>query len=277
MPEAGGRREVAELLRRYGVTPRRSLGQHFLVDPNLVAKLVRLTEGQPGDKVLEVGVGTGTLTRALAEAGYQVRAYEVDHRLGPLLSETLGDLPNVDLRFEDALAADLPHSLREGPWTMVSNLPYNVGTPLLLTLLMEAPQVDRMVVMVQREVAERLVASTGTRNYGVPSVVAQLFAEVRAAFHVPPQVFLPPPRVASTVVVLQRSGLPVPEAAGRAVQIAATGFRQRRKMLRSSLRGALGHLESVLSGAGVPLEARAEAVSPQQYLEIARAEAAHAR
>jgi 16S rRNA (adenine1518-N6/adenine1519-N6)-dimethyltransferase len=267
-----GRAAVASLLERHRIRPRRSLGQHFLTDPNLVRKLVRLTEGQLGDPVLEVGTGTGTLTKALAEAGYRVRTYEVDDRLAPLLDEVLGHLPNVDLRFENALDADLPGTLEDGPWTLVANLPYHVGTPLLLTLLQEAPQVDRFVVTVQREVAERLVASPGSRTYGLPSVVAQLFAEVRPAFRVPPQVFLPPPPVESMVVILQRRGATAGPEAHRAVEIAGAAFRQRRKMLRTSLRGAVRGLAGALDEAGLPGEARAEDLAPDQYLAIARVE-----
>jgi 16S rRNA (adenine1518-N6/adenine1519-N6)-dimethyltransferase len=267
-----GRAEVARLLDRHRIRPKRSLGQHFLTDPNLVRKLVRLTEGQLGDPVLEVGTGTGTLTKGLAEAGYRVRTYEVDGRLAPLLEEVLGHLPNVDLRFENALAADLPGTLEDGPWTLVANLPYHVGTPLLLALLQEAPQVDRFVVMVQREVAERLVAAPGSRTYGLPSVVAQLFAEVQPAFRVPPQVFLPPPPVESMVVILQRGGAAAGPETHRAVEIAGAAFRQRRKMLRSSLRGVVRGLAGALDEAGLPGEARAEDLAPDQYVAVARVE-----
>ncbi|MFQ5948464.1 MAG: 16S rRNA (adenine(1518)-N(6)/adenine(1519)-N(6))-dimethyltransferase RsmA [Acidimicrobiia bacterium] len=270
MSDRPGRRATAELLRRHGVRPRRSLGQHFLIDPNIVSKIVRLTETGLGDRVLEVGTGTGNLTRALAEAALRVRSYEVDERLRPLLAEVLAGFPNVDLRFQDALQADLPATLGEGAWTMAANLPYHVGTPLLLILLREAPQLERFVVMLQRETAERLVASPGTKTYGIPSVIARLYAEVDITFRVPPQVFLPPPPVESAVVVLQRLGGP-PHGAGRAVELAMAAFGKRRKMLRRSLGGILEEPARTLAAAGIDPTARAEQLSPDDYLRLAAA------
>lgn len=268
-----GRAEVIRLLESHEIRARRSMGQHFLADPNLVRKVVEVAGVGPGDRVLEVGSGTGTLTRALAEAGCRVLSYEIDRRLAPLLEEVLGDLPGVELRFEDALAADLPRVLGEEPWVMVANLPYHVGTPLLLTLLREAPQVVRFVVMVQREVALRLAAPPGGRDYGIPSVVTQLHATVRLAFRVPPGVFIPPPKVDSTVVVLRRR--PPPLEAPRAIELATAAFSQRRKMLRNSLGAMLS--EEVLTASGLAPDSRPEAVAPEQWVELARTEAAGAR
>jgi 16S rRNA (adenine1518-N6/adenine1519-N6)-dimethyltransferase len=193
-------------------------------------------------------------------------AYEVDAGLLPVLEEVTRGL-GVDLRFLDVTTVDLGADLPGSSWAMVSNLPYNVGTPLLLEALRHAPQIERFVVMIQHEVAERLVAAPGGKEYGLPSVVVGLHAVGRLAFRVPPQVFVPPPRVESAVVVLDRT--PAPAASERAVEIAAAGFRQRRKMLRRSLIGVLDDPVAALERAGVDPTARAEDLAPSDYLRLA--------
>jgi 16S rRNA (adenine1518-N6/adenine1519-N6)-dimethyltransferase len=267
-----GKRAVQELLERYDLVPRRALGQHFLADPNLVHKMVRLAAVHPGGRIVEVGAGTGTLTRALGEAGFRVVAYEVDERLRPLLGEVLAGLANVELRMVDALAV-LPEDLGEGPWTLVANLPYNVGTPLLLKLLTAGVNVDRFVVMVQKEVADRLLAGPGSRTYGIPSVVAALHAEAHREFAVGPQVFVPPPNIESVVITLQRH--PAPPFASRAIELAAAAFNQRRKMLRRSLAGAVPAVDEVLAAAGISGDLRAEQLSPLDYVTLAEQETQH--
>lgn len=264
-----GRREMAELLDRHGVAPRRRLGQHFLADPNIVRKVVAAAGVQPGDLVVEVGAGTGTLTRALGETGCRVRAYEVDEGLRPVLAEAVGHLPAVEVRFADALAV-LPDELEGGPWVLVANLPYNVGTPLLLKLLRTGPQVQRFVVMVQREVADRLAAPAGSRTYGLPSVVVALTAEIRREFTVPPQVFFPPPQVESAVVTLSRREAPALRE--RALELAAAAFGQRRKMVRRSLAGTLADPDRLLTAAGINAKLRAEQLQPEDYVTLAREE-----
>ncbi len=263
---------VADLLERHGLIPRRALGQHFLADPNLVRNLVGLTGAAPGDRVVEVGPGTGALTVALAEAGFRVRAYEIDERLRPLLAEVLEGL-DVEVRFADALAV-LPGDLEGEGWTLVGNLPYNIGTPLLMRLLREGMQIERFVVMVQKEVADRLTAPPGTRTYGLPSVVTALHSEAKRRFAVPPQVFVPPSRVSSAVVTLQRR--PAPPEADRALELAAAAFNQRRKMLRRSLARVLSDPAGILAAAGIADHERAEQLTPAQYLDIAREEARRA-
>ncbi len=269
-----GKRAVQELLERYDLVPRKALGQNFLADPNLVRKMVRLASVDPGGLVVEVGAGTGTLTRALGEAGFRVVAYEVDDRLRPLLAEVLEGLDNVEVRFADALAA-LPAGLGEGPWTMVANLPYNVGTPLLLKVLTDGLNVQRVVAMVQKEVADRLMAGPGSRTYGIPSVVAALHADVRREFTVGPQVFIPPPTIDSVVISLNRR--PAPSWASRAIEIAAAAFNQRRKMLRRSLTDTVPSLREVLVAAGISGDLRAEQLSPSAYVTLAEKEAEHGR
>jgi len=261
-----GRGTTARLLALHRVHPRRDLGQHFLVDPNLVRKIVAAAGVGPGDRVLEIGAGAGTLTRGLAATGAQVRAYEIDLRLRPVLEAALEGLAGVEVCYQDASGID-PASLGEGPWVMVANLPYHVGTPLLLRLLRSAPVIVRFVVMLQREAVERLAASPGSRTYGLPSVVAQLHGTVEMAFRVPAAVFLPPPRVESAVAVIRRHS-PHPRVE-QAITLAAAAFGQRRKMLRRSLAALLPEAGAVLAAAGIAATRRAEDLAPEDYLRLA--------
>ena len=264
-----GRSEILQLLERHGLRPRKHLGQHFLADPNVVERIVRLAEVGDGDRVVEVGVGTGTLTRGLAATGATVLGYEVDTRLETLLVESLSGLSGVEVRFEDALKADLASDLGEGSWTMVANLPYNVGTPVLIEILRRVPSITRFIVMLQKEVADRLVASPGSRSYGLPSVSLALRANARSAFSVGPQVFVPRPDVESAVIVVERKQ--TDPLADDADALAAAAFGQRRKMLRRSLASVLVDPAAALVEAGLDPESRAEELSADDYLRLARA------
>ena len=255
------------LLERHGVTPRKALGQHFVIDPSVIAKLVAIAGVGPGDLVVEIGAGTGTLTRALAATGAIVRAYEVDERLAPVLAEVLAPYPVTEVVIADVARRDLAAELSGGPWALVANLPYHVGTPLVLDLLRRAPQVATYAVMVQREVADRLAAAPGSKLYGLPSVVAALYGRgAETVTRLPPDVFYPRPRVDSALVVLERRA-EVPAAAGVAAGLAAVAFGQRRKMVRNSLAGRVpvGDLER----AGIDPAARAEQLGAEDYLRLA--------
>jgi len=257
--------QTRALLERHGIRPTKRLGQHFLIDDNIVDRIVRVAEVAAGDLVVEVGAGTGVLTAALLEAGAEVIAYEVDERFRPVLTETA---PGADVRFVDVTEVDLATDLVR-PAALVANLPYNIGTRLALDVLRKVPEIDRLTVMVQKEVADRLVASAGSASFGLPSVVVRLWGEASLEFSVPPQVFLPPPDVESAVVSIRRR---VPERhAGEAAALAAIGFGQRRKTLRRSLRTALGDAESVLGKAGVDSGARPEELEPETWLRIVEA------
>jgi 16S rRNA (adenine1518-N6/adenine1519-N6)-dimethyltransferase len=261
------RSDVTRLLDRHGLRPRKALGQHFLADPNITRKIVESAGIEPGDRVVEIGAGTGTLTVGLAEAGARVVAFEVDEHLRPVLEEVTGPWPQVTLRFEDATRVDLTAVLDGGPWRLVANLPYNVGTPILLEALRHVPAIDRFVIMVQREVADRLVAVPGDAAYGLPSVVVRLHGEPARLFTVPPQVFVPPPSVGSAVVRIDR--VPAPPHAERAVALAAAAFGMRRKMLRGSLASLLADPVAVLAAGGVDPTLRAEELSAEDYLRLA--------
>lgn len=265
---AHGKRQIIDLLERHGLRPRKHLGQHFLVDPNLVERIVRHSGVGPSDRVVEIGAGTGTLTRALAATGATVVAYEVDAKLRPLLDEALSGT-GAEVRYADALEVDLAAELGRGPWTMVANLPYNVGTPLLLELLRSAHNITRFVVMLQREVADRLVAQQGTAAYGLPTVSAALRADVRFGFAVPPQVFFPQPEVGSAVIALNR--IEPPPLADVAERLAAVAFNQRRKMLRRSLAERLSDPVALLEQAGIDPAARPEELGALDWVALATA------
>lgn len=262
------RGEIRGLLDRYGHKPNPAYGQNFLAEPAIVDAIVDASDvGER--KVVEVGAGTGTLTAALAASADSVVAYEVDRHLAPLLGDALIGL-DVEVRIADATAVEWCDELEGDGWVMVANLPYNVGTGIVLDVLKGAPCVDRLVVMVQREVADRFMAGPGSRTYGVPSVIVGLHGTARLALRVPPGAFEPPPTVESAVVVIDR--IPADPHAERAIAIAAAAFGQRRKMLRRSLAATFEDPTAMLTAAGVDPTQRAEELSPSDYLAIAAEE-----
>jgi 16S rRNA (adenine1518-N6/adenine1519-N6)-dimethyltransferase len=267
-PRPQGRRTIRSLLDEHGVRPNQAYGQNFLTDPNVIDRIVRLADLDSGSRVVEIGAGTGTLTRGLAATGATVVTYEIDGGLVRILSGTVGDLPNVDVRHTDATAVSLEADLDGSPWALVANLPYNVGTGIVLDALRTAPSIDRFIILVQREVADRLLASPGSRTYGIPSVVTAIHATGTMAFTVPPTVFYPTPAVESAVVELRRRTAPAD--AERAITIAAAAFGRRRKMLRRSLSDVLDDPTAVLERCGIDPTARPEDLDPEDFVAIAR-------
>ena len=254
---------VRALLADHDLAPNRALGQHFLADPNTARRIVRLANLTPGARVLEIGPGLGSLTVALAEAGARVLALELDRKLVPALEATVAGTGDVTVVVDDALHFDVER-LGTDPWVCVSNLPYNVATPVVIRLLEEAPQVTRFVVMVQREVGERLAAPPGVRGAGAVSVKIAYYADAHIVGQVPPTVFVPTPNVDSVLVSLDR--LPAPPVSVPSPEqlfgVVRAGFAQRRKMLRSALRPLLGEqTEAILVGAGIAPTARAETLN----------------
>jgi 16S rRNA (adenine1518-N6/adenine1519-N6)-dimethyltransferase len=242
-------REISEQLTRIGRSPSKALGQNFVADPNTVRRIAALAGVGPGDKVVEIGAGLGSLTRALEETGAEVTAVEVDRHLVPLLRENVTSAQVVEA---DAMTLDWHALLGDDRWVLVANLPYNVATPLVADLLDTVPQIERMLVMVQREVGERLAAHVGDEQYGAVSVKVAYWADAKVVGRVPATVFLPQPKVESVLVSIVRRepAAPVDFALVRA------GFGQRRKMLRGALRGLVD--DEVFACAGVRPEARAE-------------------
>ena len=275
--------EVRRLLREREIRPAKALGQNFVADPNTVRRIVRLAGVEPGDRVVEIGPGLGSLTLALAEAGASVVALELDRRLAGVVREVTAGLPvavvvgdALRVRFDEVLAAapsgdpadssgdptDTSSDPADRPWTLVANLPYNVATPVVIRILEEAPAIASLLVMVQREVGERLAAGPGDDAYGATSVKVAYWASAEVAGRVPPTVFVPRPRVESVLVRIRRLSEPAvdPEVVGyeRLFEVVRAGFGQRRKMLRRSLAGVVS--ADAFAGAGVRPDARAEEI-----------------
>ncbi len=272
------RREIGQLLERHGRSPRRSLGQNFVADPNTVRRIARLAAVGPGDDVVEIGPGLGSLTLALAETGATVTAVEVDAGMLPALAEATAGT-DVRVVHADAMSAvwdDLIDPARR--WTLVANLPYNIATPLLCDLLDTVPQIVRMFVMVQREVGERLAARPGSRMYGAVSVKVGYWATARIAGLVPPTVFVPQPKVDSALVEITRRDQPATTApAADVFELVRVAFGQRRKMLRGSLRGLVD--DAVFAAAGVAGTQRPEELDVAAWGRLAeqwRAAGVHA-
>lgn len=266
-------RQVRDLLAAHGLHPKQSRGQNFVVDPNTVRRVARLAGVGPGSRVVEVGAGLGSLTLALAETGAAVTAVEVDSALVPVLRGVVGDVVSgapVRVVEGDALRLDWGQLLGgDGDWTLVANLPYNIATPLVADLLDGVPSVARMVVMVQREVAERLAAGAGDEAYGAVSVKVAYWADAAVVGHVPATVFWPQPKVESAIVDIRRHDRqPVDVDRRWFFRLVAAGFGQRRKMLRRSLVGLVGAEEFVC--AGVRAESRAEELDVDAWARLAR-------
>jgi len=254
--------DIAHLLSAHGLRPSRALGQNFVADPNTVRRIARLSGAGPGSRVLEIGAGLGSLTLALAETGAMVVAVEADRHLVPVL-RTVVEAAGAETVQGDALELDLAALLAErgpAPWSLVANLPYNVATPLVLKTLVEVPAVTRLLVMVQREVGERMAAAAGEDAYGAVSVRVAYFARAEVVGRVPASVFIPRPRVESVLVRLERRPEPAVDPAlvsyERLNTVVRAGFAQRRKMLRRSLAGVVD--PASFERAGVRPDARAE-------------------
>jgi 16S rRNA (adenine1518-N6/adenine1519-N6)-dimethyltransferase len=238
------RTEVKNLLLKYEIHPKKSLGQNFVVEPNTIRQIIKLADLDSADFVIEVGSGLGSLTLALLESCEHVTAVEVDDVLVNILKEVTGEQTENKLRIihEDVMKLNLKQVLEEksNHWNLVANLPYNIAVPMICDFLEKAPLISKMTVMVQREVAERMVAKAGEKAYGVPSVKIEYFAEAKIIADIPPTVFIPKPRVESSIVQIVRHENPIiSEDYEVLFSLIKSAFRHRRKMLRSSLKGIL--------------------------------------
>lgn len=262
---------VGELIERHGLRPSRALGQNFLCEPGIVDKIVRLAGVKPGDRVVEIGPGLGSLTLGLADAGAEVLAIEADRYLIPAIEEVLeiaGLSQRVQLVHADVLEVDWAELTGDGSWTVVSNLPYNLAVPLILDLLRDQPNLHDWLVMVQHEAGERLTAEPGSRIYGIPTVLLGYWATATLLDTVPNSVFLPRPRVSSALVRIRRcEGRPVSAPYDRYAELVRAGFGRRRKMLRRSLAGLLS-VEQI-AAAGVDPTSRAETLAPADWGRLA--------
>ena len=260
---------LRDVIRRHGLNARRRLGQSFLLDLNLTARIARAAGDLSGVNVIEIGPGPGGLTRALLDASVaQVIAIEKDSRCIAALGELCDAYPGRLRVIEgDALEINVSE-LIGGPRQIVANLPYNVATPLLLKWLRRIEDFEGLTLMFQKEVADRLTASPGTKAYGRLSVITQWLCQTRHEFNISKEAFMPPPKVVSTVVSLRPRPEPLAPASWKALEtVTATAFGQRRKMLRASLKP----LQLDLEGLGIEPTARAEELSVEQFCALARA------
>jgi 16S rRNA (adenine1518-N6/adenine1519-N6)-dimethyltransferase len=259
-------------LRQFGVRPRRSLGQNFLIDSNMLGVIARAAELGPGDAVLEIGGGLGVLSEYLAERARHVHVVELDARLEPPLRDAIGAFGNVTLHIADAMDLDLT-GLRPRPEKVIANLPYGIAASAILRTIIELESATVWVAMVQREVGERLAAAPGGREYGIPSVLAQLACEVRVLRAVSRSVFHPVPQVDSVLVRLSRNG-PAPAPELRAFVHGAFAHRRKalaRSLLLSGVVDAVAPVQAALETLGHPADERAERLRPEEFARLREA------
>jgi 16S rRNA (adenine1518-N6/adenine1519-N6)-dimethyltransferase len=271
-----GPAEVRALATRLGVRPTKALGQNFVHDPNTVRRIVKAAGLDPADVVVEVGPGLGSLTLALLPEVAAVHAVEIDSTLAAALPETAAahspDAGRLLVHHADALRLG---PLDPAPTALVANLPYNVAVPVVLHLLATLPTLRRGLVMVQKEVADRLVAGPGSKTYGIPSVKLAWYAESRTAGRVPPNVFWPVPNVDSGLVAFTRREPPAAVDRAKVFAVVDAAFAQRRKTLRAALAGWAGgadNAERILRAAGVDPGTRGEALDVARFAAIAAAD-----
>lgn len=268
-------------LKKHHITLQKKYGQNFIGDPALLERIATVCDWQPGDRALEIGPGAGTLTRAIAREAEEVLAIEIDRRLAPLLEETLADCANVHLVFTDALKADLDALMRDtlgwdGRYKLIANLPYYITTPLIMHVLEDSEKVSELVIMVQKEVGERLCAAPGSKSYGAVTVMVQYAATVARAFDVGRHAFVPAPEVDSTILhLIPYEKRPI-QAQSDAVlrRVVKAAFSQRRKTLRNSL-SSLGCdkalIKQALEAASIEDSRRAETLSVAEFVALADA------
>ncbi len=273
------------LMQDYHVAAKKSLGQNFIIEPQIITRIVETAACDKHDLVLEIGPGLGSLTQALAESAGQVVAVEIDQTLLPPLQSQFADTPNVALIHADALQADIagllaPYADRPGlrpGFMVVANLPYYITTPLILRILADNAPWRRLVFMVQKELAARLQAAPGGKDYGALSLAVQYRAQAKLAFTVPAAVFLPRPKVDSAVVVLDRSAAPPVQVQDEAALFAVirAGFNQRRKTLINALGNVLSLDKSLVAAAleqaGIDGGRRAETLNLAEFAALADA------
>ena len=280
MANLGIPRNTIEVLQRHNFTFQKKYGQNFLVDPNVLERVMDAAGVSGEDCVLEIGPGIGTMTQLLAERAGKVVAVEIDRNLIPILEETLAPYSNVTVINEDILKLDVEEAIRvrgEGrPVKVVANLPYYITTPIIMSLLEGGAPLESITVMVQKEVAERMQAVPGTKDYGALSLAVQYYSRPEVVANVPPNCFIPRPNVGSAVIRLTRYGTPPVQAAdpGKLFAVIRASFNQRRKTLANSLGNAPGlsasreRVAGILEEMGLPAMIRGEALTLEQFAEL---------
>lgn len=263
------------LLGQHAINPKKSLGQNFLHDPNTLDKIVELAQLGPGAQVLEIGPGTGNLTQILAQQAARVVAVELDDRLLPLLAQRFSDQPHVQVVHGDILELDLTTLVGDTPYSVVANLPYYITSAILRRLLEQAPRPQRIVITVQREVAERIVAEPG--DMSLLAVSVQFYGRPELAMRLKPAVFWPRPDVESAVITIDVADQPLVDVPDDTLffRVVRAGFSQKRKQLRNSISGGLQiskqQSSELLATADVDQRRRAETLSLEEWAALARA------
>ena len=277
MPVIASPQVTQHILTKYKLSASKKLGQNFLIDPSVVQRIAQAAELTKDDLVLEIGPGIGTLTQSLAETKAQVVAVELDQRLLPILHTTLADYNNIQIIHGDILETDIPELTGHRTFKCCANLPYYITTPIIFSILEKQLNWERLVFMVQKEVAERVVANPGGKDYGALSVTMQYYTEPTIAFTVPPSSFIPAPQVESAVLVCKHRSQPPVQLNSETTffKVVKAAFSLRRKMLRNSLKNYEGltaeQVEFWLAKANIDGTRRAETLTLQEFADLANA------
>ncbi len=275
-PVIASREVTTHILKAFGLHMSKKLGQNFLIDAGIVRGIVAAAEVKEGDRVLEIGPGIGTLTQGLAETGATVKAVELDKKLPAVLKETLKAYPNVEIIPGDILKVNIPEIMGPGPFKVAANLPYYITTPILMALLERHLPITTMVTMVQKEVAERMIARAGSRTYGALSVAVQYYTEPEIVLDVPPRSFIPAPEVDSVVIACRVRETPAVQVQDEKLffRVVKAAFGQRRKTLANALRGGGFPKEQVrdaMEQAGIDPMRRGETLALAEFGRLADA------
>ena len=270
---------VHYICKRFDIKMSKKLGQNFLIKRGIVDEIVHAAELTPGEPVLEVGPGIGTLTQGLAQSGADVTAIELDRRLLEVLDTTLASYDNVRIVHSDVLKLDVPTIMNHKPFKVVANLPYYITTPIIMSLLESKLPIERLVVMVQKEVALRMVAKPGTKDYGALSVAVQYYTEPDIVLDVPPKSFLPAPAVTSSVIRCVLRDKPPVDVIDEKLffRVVKAGFAQRRKTFANTMKTtglSKDRIEELLAKANIDGQRRGETFTLQEFADVANAWAA---
>lgn len=281
-PKIASREVTTHILKAFGLRMSKKLGQNFLIDAGIVQGIVDAAEIEEGDRVLEIGPGIGTLTQGLAEAGADVTAVELDKKLPAVLAETLKGYDNVRIVPGDILKVNIPEIMGDAPFKVAANLPYYITTPILMALLERHLPITHMVTMVQKEVALRMVAKPGGKDYGALSVAVQYYTEPEIVLDVPPRSFIPAPEVDSVVIACKVRETPAVAVADEKMffRVVKAAFGQRRKTLANALKGGGLPKEQVrdaMERAGIDPTRRGETLTLEEFGKLADAFSAMAQ
>ena len=270
---------VHYICKRFDIKMSKKLGQNFLIKRGIVDEIVKAADLQEGEPVLEIGPGIGTLTQGLAQSGAHVTAIELDTRLLEVLDTTLAQYSNVTIVHGDVLKLDVPSNMHHEPFKVVANLPYYITTPIIMSLLESRLPIERLVVMVQKEVALRMVAKPGTKDYGALSVAVQYYTKPDIVLDVPPKSFLPAPAVTSSVIRCVLRNQPPVDVIDEKLffRVVKAGFAQRRKTFANTMKTtglSKDRIEELLAKANIDGQRRGETFTLQEFADVANAWAA---